>query len=67
MHEGEPGLICRGVLSNESFWGLDLTKVEGLLEATEHNLCQIIKTGIIKTAEALLPECSASNEEKLSA
>ncbi|MGE5353500.1 MAG: tagaturonate reductase [Acidobacteriota bacterium] len=67
MYEGEPGQICRGVLSNESFWGLDLTKVEGLLEATEHNLSQIINTGIIKTAEALLPEGSASNDEKLSA
>lgn len=65
--EQDTALLCSKILSNESFWGQNLNKIEGLSEMTAAFLSNILKAGIVKAAEALLLDENLSESEKLSA
>ncbi|MBO7339315.1 MAG: tagaturonate reductase, partial [Lachnospiraceae bacterium] len=49
----EPGVYAKAVLSNQSFWGQDLTEVPGALKAVSDYLLRIRTYGMRKAVEEL--------------
>ena len=45
--------IAKAVLSQESWWGQDLTKVEGLEDAVAENLTKIFNDGMVAAIRSL--------------
>ena len=46
----------REILSNESFWDIDLTEISGLLETVERRVENIRKNGIVRAVEEVVNE-----------
>jgi len=52
--DGDTEVLATAVLSHEAFWGQDLTRLPGMLDAVTHGLAAIQAGGVRAAVEALL-------------